>query len=124
MSERIRKAAGAILAAAALILALLPVLPLREPDGQHYRASGGRAWTLKETWTERNGSLRINEADRAALESLYGIGPAYAEKILEERQTNGPFYYAEDLLAVKGIGPQTLRGIRPMIDMTINESGE
>ena len=51
----------------------------------------------------------LTEADWTALP---GIGPATARRIMLERRQNGPFYYLEDLLSVKGIGPKTLEKLR------------
>lgn len=61
------------------------------------------------------GKLRINEAEAAALESLPGVGPALAERILHARSA-GPFLVPSDLLRVKGIGPKKLESLRPWID--------
>lgn len=123
MSDRSRKTVALILITAALLLTTLPIMLLRKPAGQEYDTSGKGAWVLKEIGTEQNGNVRVNEADTTELESLYGIGPAYAERIIEERKKNGPFYYPEDLEAVNGIGPQRLSGFRTMIDMTAYEGG-
>ena len=70
------------------------------------------------------GSIRVNYAGVAELEQIPGIGPALAQAIVDERESHGPFHYAEDLEAVKGIGPKTLDGFRDMIDLTEGESGE
>ena len=40
-------------------------------------------------------------------ESLDGIGPVLAERIVSYRKTNGPFSAIEDLLKVQGIGQNT-----------------
>ena len=123
MCDRSKKTAALILIPAALLLTILPITLFRTPAGQEYHTSGSGAWVLKEIGTEQNGNVRVNEADAAELETLYGIGPAYAERIIEERKKNGPFYYPEDLEAVNGIGPQRLSGFRTMIDMTAHEGG-
>jgi len=123
MCDRGKKTAGLILIPAALLLTVLPVLFIQAPDGTQYHVSGNRAWVLKEIETEQNGNVRINEAEAAELETLYGIGPAYAGRIIEEREINGPFYYPEDLEAVNGIGPQTLSKFRTMIDMKTDKGG-
>ncbi|NII40086.1 competence protein ComEA [Curtobacterium flaccumfaciens] len=46
----------------------------------------------------------LNTADATALESLPGIGPALAERILAWRDEHGGFRSVEDLLEVSGIG--------------------
>lgn len=68
-------------------------------------------------WTTASptGRLNINTASQAQLETLPGIGPETARRIVEEREQNGPFYYPESLLSVKGIGPKTLERLREHI---------
>ena len=61
------------------------------------------------------GSIALNLASAKELELLPGIGPSLAARILEHRQTHGPFKSLEELLAVKGIGPKTLEKIRPYL---------
>jgi competence protein ComEA len=41
--------------------------------------------------------ININTASKAELESLPGIGPAYAERIIQYREKNGPFLTPEEL---------------------------
>ena len=48
--------------------------------------------------------ININTANQAELETLPGIGPSTATKILEYRSENGKFTKIEDLKKVKGIG--------------------
>lgn len=69
--------------------------------------------------TEINGTVNINTEGTEELIRLPGIGNAYASNLISERIQNGPFYYAEDLLSVSGIGPATLEKIRDMIDLSI-----
>ena len=50
--------------------------------------------------------LELNTATRAQLESLQGIGPSLAEKILLARR-KGPFHDWNDLRRrVRGVGPK------------------
>jgi competence protein ComEA len=58
---------------------------------------------------QRSSDLRvnINTADAAALETLPGIGPTLAQRILDHRQAHGPFARAEDIVKVSGIGQAT-----------------
>ena len=51
--------------------------------------------------------VNINTADAAALETLPGIGPTLAQRILDYRQVHGPFVRAEDIMEVAGIGKAT-----------------
>ncbi len=59
--------------------------------------------------------IDVNRAPAGELESLPGIGPALAARIVESRGRDGPFRKAEDLLRVRGIGPAILARIRRLI---------
>lgn len=50
------------------------------------------------------GPININRASASDLDSLDGIGPVIAKRIIAYRTTNGPFVVLEDLLKVSGIG--------------------
>ena len=52
----------------------------------------------------KNGPILINRATIKDFESLDGIGPVLANRIVTYRKTNGPFTAIEDLLKVPGIG--------------------
>lgn len=53
---------------------------------------------------KRSGPININRATASELDSLPGIGPVIAVRIIEYRKTNGPFTTVEDLQKVSGIG--------------------
>ena len=50
------------------------------------------------------GPININRATMSDLDSLDGIGPVIAKRIIAYRTANGPFTALEDLLKVSGIG--------------------
>jgi len=60
----------------------------------------------------RFGRVDLNRADQGELESLPGIGPRLAARIIEDRERRGPFATIEDLDRVRGVGPHTIAGIR------------
>ncbi|HEY0735467.1 MAG TPA: ComEA family DNA-binding protein, partial [Herpetosiphonaceae bacterium] len=62
-----------------------------------------------------DGTVNINQADAATLNTLDGIGPATAEAIVEYRTTSGPFKRIEDIQDVKGIGPALFNNIKDHI---------
>lgn len=47
----------------------------------------------------------IDRASAQELESLPGIGPALAQRIVSDRESNGPYGSLTELQRVKGIGP-------------------
>ena len=51
-----------------------------------------------------SGPIALNRASAKELESLDGIGPVLAARIVAYRKVNGPFLTIEDLLKVSGIG--------------------
>lgn len=61
------------------------------------------------------GLVNINTASKSLLEDLPGIGPVYAERILEYRQKNGGFKSKEELMEIKGIGEKTYAGMEECI---------
>ncbi len=61
------------------------------------------------------GVVDLNTADLAALDTLPGVGPAIAGRILDWREANGPFHSVDELLEVSGIGPATLDRLRERV---------
>ena len=53
---------------------------------------------------KQTGPIALNRASAKELESLDGIGPVLAARIVAYRKANGPFVNIEDLLKVSGIG--------------------
>jgi competence protein ComEA len=59
--------------------------------------------------------VNINTAGIELLESLPGIGPALAQRIVDYRQSHGPFERIEDVTEVSGIGEAIFEAIQDLI---------
>lgn len=64
-----------------------------------------------------NGVININRATKSEFDSLVGIGPVIASRIVSFRNQNGPFMALEDLIKVPGVGPKTLEKMRPRLTL-------
>jgi competence protein ComEA len=62
-----------------------------------------------------DGRVNLNTADLAALDTLPGVGPATAAKIVAWREQHGRFASVEDLLDVSGIGEAKFEGLRDLV---------
>ncbi|WP_292729436.1 ComEA family DNA-binding protein [Microbacterium sp. UBA837] len=62
-----------------------------------------------------DGRVNLNSADEGALDTLPGVGPAIAGRIIEWREANGRFASVDDLLSVSGIGPKMLESLRDLV---------
>ena len=65
-----------------------------------------------------DGKVNINRADAAALQTIPGIGPSKAERIIDYRNTVGPFQSIEDIKNVSGIGNKTFESIREYLTIS------
>lgn len=59
--------------------------------------------------------VNINTADAAELDSLDGIGPVLAEKIVEYREEHGSFKSVDNLADVPGIGSFVVSKIKDSV---------
>lgn len=85
-------------------------------------SEGREVWTLEAVRTPDEHpavapplGLDINRADALALQTLAGVGPALARRIVAHRESHGPFRTPEDLLHVPGIGVQRYERLRGLI---------
>ena len=60
-------------------------------------------------------ALNINKADLNALQSLPGVGPQLATKIIEHRTRYGQFRKREHLLIVEGISEARYRELEELV---------
>ena len=61
--------------------------------------------------------VSLNKATAKELESLPGIGPAIAERIVAYRTEQGKFSELSELMKVKGIGEKKLAQLRPHLSL-------
>jgi competence protein ComEA len=61
------------------------------------------------------GRVHLNTAAAGDLESIPGVGPVLAARIMQFREDNGPFVVVEELLGVAGIGEAKLAAMRDAV---------
>ena len=126
MGEKVTKTEWILLAMSVIFLLLVGVLYLRASavaDGVDYTISAARQ-TKEPVTPQALAPLDINTADVESLQTLNGIGPALAQRIIDYRDKNGPFRSLEDLLQVKGIGESTLVGFRDRVTVAAEAETE
>lgn len=62
-----------------------------------------------------SGKVNINTADSVRLQTLNGVGPATAEKIISYRTEKGPYKTIDDIKKVSGIGEKTYEKLKEHI---------
>lgn len=76
---------------------------------------GGSSEAGSSSSQTNNGKVNINTADLSTLQTLNGVGPATAQKIIDYRTANGKFKTIEDLKKVSGIGEKTFAKFKDQI---------
>lgn len=79
--------------------------------GDESGASGSTSGGVSTT----GGKVNINTADSEELQTITGVGPATAEKIISYRESNGRFKAIEDIKNVSGIGDKTFEKMKEII---------
>lgn len=62
-----------------------------------------------------DGLVDLNTATLAELDTITGVGPVLAQRIIDHRTQIGRFSNVDELLDVKGIGAKTLEKLRPQV---------
>jgi competence protein ComEA len=75
-------------------------------------AAAGRAGSAGSTLPV---PLDVNRATAAELQRLPGVGPVLAQRIVEWRDTHGPFRTTAELERVPGIGPKMRERLAPLV---------
>lgn len=81
------------------------------------KVAGASTSKADESSSETSSQINLNTANLSQLDSLDGIGPTYAQRIIDYREANGPFNSIEQIKNVKGIGEKTFEKIKG--DITI-----
>jgi competence protein ComEA len=84
------------------------VVPRRGPAGA-VRAPGAAAPG------EPSAPVQLSAATLEQLDSLPGVGPVTAQKIVDYREKHGAFQSVDELDAVPGIGPKRLEQLRDLV---------
>lgn len=88
-------------------------------DGEQVRvglpADPGIAGIEAGTGAASAGPLDLNSASATDLETLPGVGPVLAERIVAYRDQSGPFRTIDQLIEVAGIGPAVLDDVTDLV---------
>ena len=60
-------------------------------------------------------AVNINTASLPELQKIPHVGESLAKKIIEHRETHGPFRRVEHLMLIQGISDKRFRKIRPLV---------
>jgi len=80
-----------------------------------YIPAAGEAISSSSSSDQTAGRVNINTADSVQLETLPGVGPAMAQKIISYRNEIGNFKEVAELKNVSGIGDKTYEKLKPMV---------
>ena len=68
-------------------------------------------------WLALGQRVPLNSASVGVLQSVRGIGPKRASRIVEYIALNGPFDCISEIKRVKGVGPVTVQKAAPFLDV-------
>ncbi len=95
-------------------IAITPTLP---PVRRSSPIPSPRSSRPKASKAEFVGKISLNTSTKAQLETLPGVGPSTAQKILDYRFEHGGFGSIDELKAVSGIGDKKLEKMRPYLKL-------
>ena len=122
VADAVARAGGAVRGAdlAALNLAAPLVdgtqvlVPHRASSAGPASGSGGSTGTSDGSGAPA-AKVSLSSATAEELDTLPGVGPVTAQKILDYRAEHGPFGSVDELDAVPGIGPATIEQLRDLV---------
>lgn len=86
-------------------------------DGEQIYLSNATASSRAGNGASFNGKININRAGVSGFDSLPGIGPVIAGRIVAYRKANGPFQSVDDLQKVNGVGAKTFERIKGRLSL-------
>ncbi len=96
-------------------------IPTREEVAENFQEEHLRGVSLSDSSDgvlgESQQFININTATQAELETLPGIGPSFAQRIIDYRNQNSGFKSVEEIQAVSGIGEKTFEKIKNQISI-------
>jgi competence protein ComEA len=98
---------------ALVAIAALPAAAQQKPASRSSKPAASRSAAAAPS-----SPVNLNSATQAQIETLPGIGPKVAQRIIEYRQKNGPFKKIEDLMNVKGVGEKSFLKLKPYLTVT------
>ncbi|MDR3565245.1 MAG: ComEA family DNA-binding protein [Negativicutes bacterium] len=94
-----------------------PSVPALSHSPVHSGAAAATAAPAAAAVPQSSDRSSINTADQSELEKLPGIGPVLAARIIDYRQTNGPFHEISEIKKVPGIGTAKFQQIKDRITL-------
>ena len=80
------------------------------------QSPGGNA--ARATTSPAAAQVNLNSATMAQLQTLPGIGPATAQRIMDYREQTGSFKKIEELMNVRGIGEVSFLKLKALVTLT------